>query len=89
MDTKQGFGKPCVSGSKVFVKYVLKLNNLKGIVIEKSNKPFSFKIGSGQVISGWDLGVPGMKVEGKRVLIIPPHLAYGNKEVGIWGPQKT
>ena len=44
--------------------------------------PLQFKLGAGQVIAGWDQGVQGMKVGGRRQLIIPPHLAYGNRGAG-------
>ena len=54
------------------------------------NQPFSFNLGRGEVISGWDQGVAGMKVGGKRKLVIPPHMAYGEGGVaGVIPPNST
>ena len=49
----------------------------------KRNKPFEFQIGLRQVIPGWELGIIGMKVGGKRKLTIPPSMGYGNQDMGV------
>lgn len=55
----------------------------------KKGKPFSFKLGKGEVIKGWDIGVAGMAVGAERRISIPPHLAYGKKALpGIPGNSK-
>ena len=51
--------------------------------------PFRFTVGAGQVISGWDQGVPGMKVGGKRKLTIPPNMGYGSRDMGVIPPKYT
>lgn len=50
-------------------------------VANKKGKPFSFKVGKGQVIKGWDIGILGMTISGERRLTIPANLAYGSKSM--------
>merc|ERR1712096_391151 len=79
-DLKEGSGPECKPGNMVGMYYEgrLKENNKKFDGLE-SGKPFKFKLGSGQVIKGWDVGVLGMKVGGKRRLTIPSKLGYGGQ----------
>ena len=78
-DLKVGTGAEAKPGSTVSVQYV-GVSALNGRQFDASwdrGQPFSFQLGSGQVIPGWDRGVAGMKVGGRRMLVIPPKLAYG------------
>jgi FKBP-type peptidyl-prolyl cis-trans isomerase FkpA len=75
-----GNGTEATSGKTVDVHYTGWLTT--GQKFDSSvdrGKPFSFKLGAGQVIKGWDEGVKGMKVGGKRKLTIPPKMAYGER----------
>ncbi len=85
-DTKAGTGKTAASGRDVEVHYTgwLYLDGLKGKQFDSSRGrgPFSFPLGAGRVIKGWDEGVAGMKEGGHRTLIIPPQLAYGASGAG-------
>lgn len=82
-DTVVGTGAEAVAGSKVSVHYTGRLTD--GTKFDSSldrNQPFVFSLGASQVIKGWDEGVAGMKVGGKRKLTIPPHLGYGENGAG-------
>jgi FKBP-type peptidyl-prolyl cis-trans isomerase len=77
-DIVVGTGAPAKSGDTVSVHYVGTLADGKEFDSSKKHgKPFDFPLGQGRVIKGWDEGVAGMKVGGKRKLVIPPSLAYG------------
>lgn len=81
-DTHTGDGDMAASGQYVSVHYTgwLWENGEKGEKFDSSldrNDPFEFGLGQGMVIKGWDEGVQGMKVGGKRTLLIPPDLGYG------------
>lgn len=77
-DVVVGTGVEAVAGKKVTVEYVGTLTNGTKFDASKDHgKAFTFTLGAGQVIKGWDQGVLGMKVGGKRNLVIPPDLAYG------------
>jgi peptidylprolyl isomerase len=87
VDTKPGTGPSPRAGQTVTVHYTgwLYVNGAKGSKFDSSvdrNEPFSFPVGQGQVIRGWDEGVGSMKVGGKRTLIIPPALGYGARGAG-------
>ena len=88
-----GNGAAAKDGDKVTVQYVGQLfANGKEFDTswKKGRTPFEFTIGQGQVIQGWDQGIPGMKVGGRRVLVIPPDLAYGsNGYPGAIQPNST
>ena len=83
-DITVGTGTVAQAGDTVSVRYTGTLDN--GTVFDASskhgNQPFSFTLGAGQVIQGWDLGVVGMRVGGTRELTIPPDLGYGNQGAG-------
>jgi peptidylprolyl isomerase len=86
-DTKTGDGATATPGNKVSVHYTgwLYNNGAKGTKFDSSvdrGQPFQFTLGAHQVIAGWDEGVAGMKVGGKRTLIIPPELGYGARGAG-------
>ena len=86
-DTETGDGATAVAGKKVSVHYTgwLSNNDAKVAKFDSSadrGQPFQFTLGAHQVIAGWDEGVAGMKVGGKRTLIIPPELGYGARGAG-------
>jgi len=78
-DIKVGAGDVAKDGSHVKVHYTGWLTNGKKFDSSVGGAPFPFTIGKGEVIKGWDEGVAGMKVGGKRQLRIPPQLAYGEQ----------
>ncbi|EOO02422.1 putative fkbp-type peptidyl-prolyl protein [Phaeoacremonium minimum UCRPA7] len=80
-DRKLGSGRTVKSGDRVGMRYIGKLENGKVFDSNKKGAPFSFRIGKGEVIKGWDIGIAGMSVGGERRLTIPAHLAYGSKGV--------
>jgi FKBP-type peptidyl-prolyl cis-trans isomerase FkpA len=83
VDQKVGNGGTAKKGDTVVVHYTGWLKDGKKFDSSKDReKPFTFELGAGKVIKGWDEGVAGMKVGGKRKLIIPPELGYGDREVG-------
>lgn len=90
-DRKVGKGTSAKAGDKVTVHYKGWLDN--GQVFDSSRRPgrdpFSFTLGRGEVIKGWDEGIVGMKPGGVRELIIPPSLGYGDQDLGNIPPNST
>ena len=90
-DIVVGDGNEAKDHNKVVVNYTGTLEN--GSIFDSSLKPgrdpFTFTLGVGSVIKGWDQGVKGMKVGGKRKLVIPPELGYGDKGAGNVIPPNT
>ena len=91
-DLIEGDGPEAQAGHTVSVHYV-GVAHSSGEEFDSSydrGQPLSFGLGRGQVISGWDTGIQGMKVGGRRQLMIPPHLAYGSRGAGgVIGPNET
>jgi len=83
-DVTEGSGDEATSGSTVSVHYVGVAHSTGEEFDASYNRgaPLDFRLGVGQVISGWDQGVQGMKVGGRRRLVIPPHLGYGDRGAG-------
>ena len=92
VDVAVGEGDEAVAGTRVVVQY-LGVRWSDGGVFDASwtrGQPFTFDLGAGQVIAGWEQGVAGMRVGGRRVLVIPPQLGYGDRGAGsVIGPGET
>ena len=96
IDSVTGTGKEAVAGSTAVVNYTGWLYDpaaamQRGTQFDSSvgREPFAFEVGGGQVIAGWDQGVAGMKVGGKRTLIVPAELGYGAGGAGPIPPNAT
>jgi peptidylprolyl isomerase len=90
IDIVVGEGKEAVKGALITSHYTGWLDN--GTKFDSShdrNQPFQCVIGTGRVIQGWDQGIMGMKVGGKRKLIVPSHLAYGERNMGSLIPANS
>jgi len=91
-DLVEGHGEEARSGQVVTVHYV-GVSHANGKQFDASwdrGDPFGFALGRGRVISGWDQGVQGMKVGGRRRLVIPPEMAYGDQGAyPVIGPNET
>jgi peptidylprolyl isomerase len=83
-DLTEGSGAEAAAGNTVSVHYVGVAHSTGEEFDASYNRgaPLDFRLGVGQVISGWDQGVQGMKVGGRRKLVIPPHLGYGDRGAG-------
>lgn len=82
-DIQLGDGKAVVKGALITTQYRGTLED--GTVFDSSydkGRPFQCVIGTGRVIKGWDIGLMGMQVGGKRKLFVPAHLAYGERQIG-------
>ncbi len=89
VDEVVGTGPEAKTGDKVKVHYTGRLMNDKEFDSSIGKEPFEFTIGQGSVIKGWDEGVPGMRVGGKRKLVIPWKMAYGEAGSGDKIPPKA
>jgi len=78
-DLEQGSGETAAPGKLVSVHYTGWLGNGAKFDSSKDRQPLEFELGKKQVLKGWDIGIPGMKVGGKRKLTLPPELGYGDK----------
>ncbi len=84
VDEIEGDGPEAVAGTTVLAHYV-GVAHSTGEEFDASwnrGEPLSFRLGAGQVIAGWDQGIQGMKVGGRRRITIPPHLGYGDRGAG-------
>jgi FKBP-type peptidyl-prolyl cis-trans isomerase len=88
-DIEVGSGAVAVKGKVVQVHYTGYLPDGKTFDSTRQRKPLQFQLGQGTVLKGWDLGIEGMKVGGKRKLTVPAALAFGNREVGQIKPNTT
>jgi FKBP-type peptidyl-prolyl cis-trans isomerase len=80
-DIQVGHGPIIQDRKKVRVKYTLRANNKNGKILDSSGN-FSFKMGKGEVISGWEIGLLRMRQGGVRHIIVPPKAGYGSKDIG-------
>ncbi len=81
-DITVGDGAEAVAGKNISVHYTGYFEDGNVFDSSKSRGPFTFKLGAGRVIKGWDMGFDGMKVGGSRKLTIPGHLGYGERGAG-------
>ena len=89
-DIKVGTGAVAAAGKTVTAHYTGTLTDGSKFDSSKDRgRPFSFKLGAGQVIRGWDEGIAGMKEGGVRKLTIPPHMGYGERAAGRIPPNST
>ncbi|KEQ99850.1 hypothetical protein AUEXF2481DRAFT_199779 [Aureobasidium subglaciale EXF-2481] len=80
-DKKIGSGPAAKKGDRIGMRYIGKLQNGKVFDSNKKGKPFSFKLGTGEVIKGWDIGIAGMQVGGERRVTVPAQHAYGSQSL--------